>query len=160
LLLSIDKVIRIVNPQFFHFILEGISVDNQVINSVCEIVATSSFKGAGTKAQMNTLEGKVVQDADRLDALGAVGIARGFVFAGHKNLPVYDPDIKPIKDMQVSQYKDLKRPTYTQINHFYEKLLLLKDLMNTQSAKAIAEGRHKYMEDYLEEFYVEWNGLK
>ena len=101
---------------------------------------------------MRTKEGMVVQDADRLDAIGAIGIARAFVFAGYKGLPIYDPSIKPLENMTEKDYKNFKRPTYTQINHFYEKLLLLKDRMNTKTGKKIAEGRHEFMKEYLYRF--------
>lgn len=140
--------------------LETLAVDSATIDRVCEIISTSSFKGSGSKSEMKTIEGKILQDADRLDAIGAIGIARGFVFCGSRGLPMYDPNIKPLENMDETQYKNLDRSTYTQINHFYEKLLLLKDLMNTQSAKKIAESRHKFMEEFLERFYGEWEGKK
>lgn len=135
--------------------LESLEVDTKVTDNVCEIISTSSFKGSGVKASMKTLEGRVVQDADRLDAIGAIGIARTFAYGGFKNREIYDPDINPETHESAEQYKKNTSPT---INHFYEKLLLLKDLMNTKTARKIAEGRHRYMEDYLKRFFEEWDG--
>ena len=106
---------------------------------------------------MKTKEGEVVQDADRLDALGAIGIARTFSYGGHKNRSMYDPSIPPVMHQDKEGYKTNVSPT---INHFYEKLLLLKDRMNTQTAKQLAEGRHAFMENYLEQFFAEWEGKK
>ena len=136
------------------FLLEN-KVAREVIDPVVEIVATISYKGAGVATPMQTLEGKVVQDADRLDAIGAMGIARTFAYGGHKNRLMYHPDEKPVMHQSFAQYK--KNTGHT-INHFYEKLLLLKDRMNTASAKQIAVGRHKFMQSYLDQFYEEWDG--
>jgi uncharacterized protein len=136
------------------FLLEN-KVAREVIDLVVEIVATISYKGAGVATPMQTLEGKVVQDADRLDAIGAMGIARTFAYGGHKNRLIYHPDEKPVMHQSFAQYK--KNTGHT-INHFYEKLLLLKDRMNTTSAKQMAAGRHKFMQSYLDQFYKEWNG--
>jgi uncharacterized protein len=147
-----------VGPQLAREWLEKKQVEEKIISHVCEIIKTMSFKGAGVKISMHTIEGMIVQDADRLDAIGAVGIARGFVFAGNKNLPMHDPSIEPIEIKDFKTYSNIRRPTYTQINHFHEKLLLLKDLMNTKTAKKIAEKRHKFMEEFLERFYKEWDG--
>lgn len=135
-----------------------IGADQNTICRVAEIISTLSFRGTKEIKKMNTIEGMLVQDADRLDAMGAIGIARGFVFAGHKNLPIYDPRLKSKLNMSPEEYKNLNRRSYTQINHFYEKLLLLKGLMNTKSAKIIAESRHKFMLEYLDRFYKEWDG--
>lgn len=135
--------------------LESIEVDLDVINQVCNIIATSSFKGAKVKSEMKTLEGRVIQDADRLDAIGAIGIGRAFAYGGNKNREMYNPNIKPVLHETAEQYKNNVTPT---INHFYEKLLLLKDLMNTKTAKKIAQERHRYMEEYLDRFYKEWDG--
>lgn len=114
-----------------------------------------SFKGAGVKTPMRTTEGMVVQDADRLDAIGAIGIARTFAYGGHKGREIYNPNIKPELHDSFEKYKSGTGPT---INHFYEKLLLLKDLLNTQTARKIAEERHKFMESFLDRFHDEWEG--
>ncbi len=123
---------------------------------MCEIIATVSFKGAKVESKMATIEGMIVQDADRLDAIGAIGVARTFAYGGHKGHEMYNPDIKPQLHENFEDYKNSKGTT---INHFYEKLLLLKDLMNTDTGKKAAEKRHKYMEDFLSQFYDEWNGI-
>lgn len=135
--------------------LQSLGVEDVVINRVADIVSHISFKGAGEKNEMQTLEGKIVQDADRLDAIGAVGIARAFAYGGNKNREMYNPDIQPENHTNFEAYKN---STGTTINHFYEKLLLLKNRMNTESGRRIAEKRHKYMENFLNEFYDEWNG--
>lgn len=129
--------------------------DSNTIRHVCEIISTISFKGAGVPTPMKTLEGKVVQDADRLDAIGAQGIARTFAYGGYKNRLIYHPDQKPILHQSFEDYK--KNEGHT-INHFYEKLLLLKDRMNTKTGRQMAESRHRFMEIYLEQFFKEWNG--
>jgi uncharacterized protein len=135
--------------------LRSLGVDQKIINHIKEIIRDASFKGSKVKSEMKTLEGKIVQDADRLDAIGAIGIARTFAYGGHKGAAIHDPRIKPIMYESFEEYKSNTPPT---INHFYEKLLLLKDLMNTKTAKKIAEGRHKFMENYLSQFYKEWEG--
>jgi uncharacterized protein len=144
-----------VGPRLTREILESLEVDSQVIQHVCDIVGHVSFKGAGAENKISTLEGKVVQDADRLEALGAIGIARCFAYGGHKNRPIYDPSIKPTTHDDFSSYK--KNQSHS-MNHFYEKLLLLKDRMNTATGKRIAEGRHKFTEQFLGQFFKEWNG--
>lgn len=121
---------------------------------VMEIISTMSFKGGGM-TPMRTLEGKIVQDADRLDAIGAVGIARVFAYSGAKNRLIHDPMLKPREEMTRAEYR---KGDGTGINHFYEKLLKLKDLMNTDFAKKMAEERHRFMENYLHQFYQEWDG--
>jgi len=131
------------------------NVDEKIINHVVEIINSLSFKGAKVKSEMKTIEGKIVQDADRLDAIGAVGVARNFAYGGSKGREMYDPNIKPSLHDDFEKYKSNNSST---INHFYEKSLLLKDLMNTKTAKKIAEKRHKFMEDFLKEFFIEWDG--
>ncbi|WP_438448880.1 HD domain-containing protein [Gorillibacterium sp. sgz5001074] len=121
---------------------------------VLEIVSTMSFKGGG-RPPMRTPEGRVVQDADRLDAIGAMGIARVFVYSGAKGRPAHDPEVKPREQMTAEEYRSGKD---TAVNHFYEKLLKLKDLMNTAEGRRRAEARHAFMEEYLERFYGEWEG--
>jgi len=127
----------------------------KLVDAVCKIISTLSFKGANVATPMTTIEGKIVQDADRLDAIGAVGIARTFAYGGNKNRLIYHPDEAPVVHESFEHYKNNKGHT---INHFHEKLLLLKDRMNTQTAKKIAEGRHSFMQNYLNRFYKEWNG--
>jgi uncharacterized protein len=135
--------------------LEKMNVEESIISHVCEIMKEMSFKGAGVKTSMSTKEGMVVQDADRLDAIGAIGIARAFACGGHLGREIYNPDIKPELHDSFEKYK--KKTGHT-LNHFYEKLLLLKDLMNTKTAKKIAEERHRFMEQFLDRFYKEWDG--
>ncbi|MZG31428.1 MAG: HD domain-containing protein [Nitrospinae bacterium] len=142
-------------PQMAEQFLSENHVDRNVIDPVIEIIATISYKGAGVSTPMKTLEGKVVQDADRLDAIGAMGIARTFAYGGHKNRLMYHPDEKPVMHKSFAEYK--KNTGHT-INHFYEKLLLLKDRMNTASAKKMAERRHQFMQVFLDQFYEEWDG--
>lgn len=135
--------------------LEKLKIDEATIDHVCDIVAGLSFKGAGVATEMKTLEGKAVQDADRLDALGAIGIARTFAYGGHKGQPIYDPDLPPTPHDSFEAYKSSNG---TSINHFYEKLLLLKDRMNTPTAQRIAEQRHNLMEQFLQKFFQEQQG--
>ncbi len=144
-----------IGPKLAREWLEELQVEGLVISHVCQIIKDVSFKGAGVKSQIKTLEGMVVQDADRLDAIGAIGIARTFAYGGYKGRELYSPDIKNKKHESFDQYKNDKGTT---INHFYEKLLLLKDLMNTEIAKKIAKDRHVYMEQFLARFFKEWNG--
>ena len=130
-------------------------VDPGLVDEVCEIISTLSYKGAGVATPMRTIEGKIVQDADRLDAIGAVGIARTFAYGGNKNRLMYHPEEAPVMHKSFEHYKNNKGHT---INHFHEKLLLLKDRMNTESAKNLAEQRHLFMENYLDRFHKEWDG--
>ncbi|HEV8193241.1 MAG TPA: HD domain-containing protein [Ktedonobacterales bacterium] len=125
-----------------------------VTDAVMEIISTMSFSG-GNKPPMRTLEGRVVQDADRLDALGAIGIARAFAFGGSRGRTLYDPEQPPREYASKAEYRASESPT---INHFYEKLLLLRERMNTPFARRLAERRHHVMETYLDEFYAEWSG--
>jgi uncharacterized protein len=135
--------------------LESLSVNEPVIDHVEKIMSNISFKGGNFTQDFFSVELAVVQDADRLDALGAIGIARAFNYGGHKGRTLYDPSIKPVLEMTVEQYKQSKAPT---INHFYEKLLLLKDRMNTETGKKMAQQRHEFMEIYLKKFFREWGG--
>lgn len=134
--------------------LESICIDEESIYKIMNIITTMSYKGGVVNSYQNNLEGKIVQDADRLDAMGAIGIARAFTYGGSKNLLMYNPHIKPKNFQNLDEVKNLDNHT---INHFYEKLLKLKDLINTDTAKQIAEERHRFMEIYLDEFYYEWN---
>ncbi|GGG13470.1 phosphohydrolase [Dokdonia pacifica] len=131
------------------------NTDSVVIEHVIQIIKNISFKGGNKEQTFTSPELDVVQDADRLDALGAIGIARTFNYGGFKNRKLYDPSIEPQLDMTPAEYKASTAPT---INHFYEKLLLLKDRMNTKTGRSIAEKRHQYMEAFLKQFYAEWEG--
>ncbi|RKN79048.1 HD domain-containing protein [Paenibacillus ginsengarvi] len=133
--------------------LDSQPIDAAVKDEVVEIIATMSYSGGAEG--MRTLEGRVVRDADRLDAIGAIAIARTFVYAGWKGHPIHDPELPPREFMTKEQYRSGKT---TAINHFYEKLLKLKGLLHTETARAIAEERHKFMESYLLQFHNEWNG--
>jgi len=135
--------------------LESLSVDKTVIDHVERIMENISFKGGNREPEFSSGELAVVQDADRLDAIGAIGIARTFNYGGYKGRELYNPSVKPVGGMTVAQYKSSTAPT---INHFYEKLLLLKDRMNTETGKRMAEQRHRFMELYLEQFFREWQG--
>jgi uncharacterized protein len=135
--------------------LLSIDVDPNVAEHVAKIISQTSFKGANVSSSMTTKEGKIVQDADRLDAIGAIGIARTFAYGGHKGREMYNPAIKSQMHDSFESYSSNTSPT---INHFYEKLLLLKNLMNTKTAKEIAKKRHEYMKNYLDRFFNEWEG--
>jgi len=135
--------------------LRQMEVDPAISAQVCEIIAHVSFKGAGVANQIHSLEGMIVQDADRLDAIGAVGIGRAFAYGGHAGRPLYDPNEPPQRHQSFEQYKNSRSAT---LNHFYEKLFLLKERMNTPTAKRIAEARHAYMEEFVARFLREWDG--
>lgn len=130
-------------------------VDKDVILHVENIITNISFKGGNQEQKFKSPELDVIQDADRLDALGAIGVARTFNYGGHKNREIYNPEIKPNLNMSKEEYKNSDAPT---LNHFYEKLLLLKDRMNTEAGKRMAEQRHEFMQTYLDQFYMEWEG--
>ncbi|HSI70539.1 MAG TPA: HD domain-containing protein [Gillisia sp.] len=132
-------------------------VDEEVVTHVEKIIENISFKGGNLERKFSSRELDVIQDADRLDALGAIGIARTFNYGGFKGRALYDPAIKPNLNMSKEEYKNSTAPT---INHFYEKLLLLKDRMNTVTGRKMAEERHHFMEDFLTQFYAEWLGEK
>ncbi|WP_431133257.1 HD domain-containing protein [Psychroserpens mesophilus] len=146
-----------IGPQKAREFLFKINVDSTVIEHVVKIIENVSFKGGNEAQSFSSKELDVIQDADRLDALGAIGIARTFNYGGYKNRKLYDPSIPPDLKMTKEAYKASTAPT---INHFYEKLLLLKDRMHTKTGKQIAQNRHLYMEGFLKQFYAEWNGKK
>lgn len=135
--------------------LEGLGVNEEIIVKVEDIINNVSFKGANVETKLKTIEGKIVHDADKLDAIGAIGIGRTFAYGGSKGRIMYDPDIVPVIHDSFETYKNNNSPS---INHFYEKLLLLKKRMYTKTGKSIAKNRHKFMEQFLKEFFSEWNG--
>jgi len=146
-----------IGPKTARTFLESEKVAPATIDHVIAIIENISFKGGKVERQFSSIELDIVQDADRLDAIGAIGIARTFNYGGFKNRSLYNPEIAPNLTMTKDEYKNNEAPT---INHFYEKLLLLKDKMNTTTGKQIAQDRHRYMEDFLEQFYAEWEGKK
>ena len=146
-----------VGPKVAREFLESQNASEEIIVHVVNIIENISFKGGNFEKKFTSKELEIVQDADRLDALGAIGIARTFNYGGFKNRPLYNPDIAPNLNMSKEEYKNSESPT---LNHFYEKLLLLKDKMNTQTGKKIAEERHRFMELFLSQFYAEWEGEK
>ncbi|MFV8225258.1 HD domain-containing protein [Christiangramia aquimixticola] len=146
-----------VGPTTAKNFLNSQGVEEDVIDHVVKIIENISFKGGNGQQKFKSIELDIVQDADRLDALGAIGIARTFNYGGFKNRPLYDPSIEPQMNMTKEEYKASNAPT---INHFYEKLLLLKDRMNTETGRKIAAERHKFMENFLEQFYAEWDGIQ
>ncbi len=146
-----------VGPKIAREFLFKQNVDSTIIEHVVNIIENISFKGGNEAQKFRSPELDVIQDADRLDAIGAIGIARCFNYGGFKDRTLFDPEIKPNLNMTKEEYKNSNSPT---INHFYEKLLLLKDKMNTKTGKQIAANRHQFMELYLEQFYAEWDGKK
>lgn len=143
-----------IGPAKAEAFLLSVGVEKNIIDPVIEAIKNISFKNSFDGNGPDSLEMKVVMDADRLDAMGAIGIARAFNYGGFRNRPIYDPDIKPAEYKSKEEYKKSTSPT---LNHFYEKLLLLKDLMNTETGKILAGKRHKYMVRFLKEFFKEWN---
>lgn len=139
--------------EIIQFLKEG-GVDQERLSHILHIVNNLSFKENKTLQHKQSKEFMIVQDADRLDALGAIGIARAFNFGGYRGREIYNPGIEPRLNMSSDEYKKHEGPT---LNHFYEKLLRLKDLMNTEKAKIIAEGRHRFLEEYLKQFLREWD---
>jgi uncharacterized protein len=146
-----------IGPKTARTFLESENVSSETIDHVIAIIENISFKGGNVKRKFSSIELDIVQDADRLDAIGAIGIARTFNYGGFKNRALYHPEIAPNLSMTKEEYKNNEAPT---INHFYEKLLLLKDKMNTPTGKQIAQERHRYMQGFLEQFYAEWQGRK
>ncbi|MGD0729062.1 MAG: HD domain-containing protein [Candidatus Micrarchaeaceae archaeon] len=140
--------------------LESLKVDPKTIQHVCDIIQDMTFKGAASKSKIKTKEGMIVQDADRLDAMGAIGIARTFASGQKFGQEIYNPNIKPLINLTAKSYgkQYTGERKNTSINHFYEKLLLIKDRMNTRTARKIAKQRHDFMEEYLKRFYKEWDG--
>ncbi len=146
-----------IGPKTAREFLASQNVPEAIIEHVVNIIENISFKGGNFEKKFTSKELEIVQDADRLDAIGAIGIARTFNYGGFKNRQLYNPNIAPKFNMSKEEYKNNEAPT---LNHFYEKLLLLKDKMNTETGKKIAQERHHYMEVFLEQFYNEWNGVK
>jgi uncharacterized protein len=145
-----------IGPEMATTFLIKHDADSMVVTHVLNIIKHMSFKNSlDNQPTFNSLELQIVQDADRLDALGAIGIARAFNYGGFKNRALFNPAIKPNLNMTKAEYKNSTAPT---INHFYEKLLLLKDQMNTKTGKALAKNRHQFMEQFLQQFYAEWDG--
>lgn len=137
--------------------LESICVEEKIITTTCQIIESIGFKGNGAdKPVLNAIEAKIVQDADRLDAIGAIGIARTFAYGGHKGRPLHNPEISHTIHQNFEAYRKNQSTTF---NHFYEKLLLLKDLMYTETAKCIAKERHQFMENFIKHFLDEWDVL-
>jgi len=146
-----------IGPKTARAFLEAENVSEDIIAHVVNIIENISYKGGNFEKKFSSVELDIVQDADRLDAIGAIGVARAFNYGGFKNRALYNPEIAPVTNMTKEKYKKNSAPT---INHFYEKLLLLKDKMNTEKGKQIAAERHQFMETFLGQFYAEWEGVK
>ncbi|MBD1423150.1 HD domain-containing protein [Sphingobacterium chuzhouense] len=144
-----------VGPRIAGEFLHSLGLDDSRIEHVQQIIFNMSYKASLGQIDFHSKELEIVQDADRLDAIGAIGIARAFHYGGFKNREIYNPNIPPQKQLSKEAYKNTTAPT---VNHFYEKLLLLRDKMNTDTAKQIAKHRHYFMESFLQQFYGEWNG--
>ncbi len=144
-----------IGPKVAFEFLRSQNVESAILNHVVKIIENISFKGGNVSKDFDSIELQIVQDADRLDAIGAIGIARAFNYGGFKGRELYNPEIVPNLQMSKEQYKNSTAPT---INHFYEKLLLLKDKMNTKTAQKIATERHEFMHLFLQQFYNEWSG--
>lgn len=149
-----NEAVAIANVQDF---LQVSGVKESQTSQIMAIITNMSFKGGVNKTYSLTLDGQIVQDADRLDAIGAIGIARTIYYSGHKGRPIHDPAMKPREDMTLEDYRSGKDSA---IMHFYEKLLKLKDLMNTTSARQLAQSRHQYLEGFLAQFYDEWDAKR
>lgn len=145
-----------IGPRIAGEFMASLNLAPEIILHVKQIILNMSYKASLGTVSFHSKELEVVQDADRLDAIGAIGIARAFTYGGFKNRVLYDPAIPPVENMSKEAYKNTTAPT---INHFYEKLLLLKDLMRTEKGKAMAQQRHDFMLQYLEQFYKEWEGI-
>ncbi|MEO7976999.1 HD domain-containing protein [Flavobacterium sp.] len=146
-----------IGPKTACLFLESEHVSEKIIQHVVNIIENISYKGGNFEKKFSSIELDIVQDADRLDAIGAIGVARAFNYGGFKNRSLYNPEIAAVTNMTKEEYKTNNAPT---INHFYEKLLLLKDKMNTKTGKQIASERHQFMETFLSQFYAEWEGVK
>ena len=144
-----------IGPQLARTFLLEMNVGSNTIDHVDSIIRNISFHKTFEEKKFNSIELQVIQDADRLDAIGAIGIARAFNYGGHKNFAIHVPGIEPKLNMTKEEYKKSNAPT---INHFYEKLFLLKNMMNTNTGKLLAEKRHKFMETYIAQFMKEWEG--
>lgn len=146
-----------IGPKTARLFLESENVSEALIVPVIKIIENISYKGGNFEKKFSSVELDIVQDADRLDAIGAIGVARAFNYGGFQNRTLYNPEIAPVTNMTKEEYKNNNAPT---INHFYEKLLLLKDKMNTETGKQIAAERHRFMELFLAQFYAEWEGVR
>lgn len=146
-----------IGPRTARLFLGSENVAEEIIQHVVNIIENISYKGGNFEKKFSSIELDIVQDADRLDAIGAIGVARAFNYGGFKNRALYDPEIAPVTNMTKEEYKKNNAPT---INHFYEKLLLLSGKMNTETGKQIAAERHRFMESFLAQFYAEWEGVK
>ncbi len=145
-----------VGPRVASEFLKTLFIEKKTIDHVCQIIKTVSFKGAGVNTPMQTLEGMIVQDADRLDAIGAIGIARCFAYGGYKGNQMHSPEQKVVMHESAQNYKKNRSSS---INHFYEKLFLLKDRMNTKAGYTMAHERHQFMQQFLDRFKKEWDGI-